>query len=81
MKTNTSLEERMVAAEAAIAQLQKQIAIFQPMNWQQPKNDKSSWMEFAGVFQDDPDFQEIMDEIRAERTSEDDSEVDPSYYL
>ena len=71
----------MAAAEAAIAQLQKQIAIFQPMNWQQPKNDKSPWMQFAGVFQGDPDFQKIMDEIRAERTSDDDSEVDPSYYL
>jgi|GEM_PF-4259877 len=25
--------------------------------------------KFAGAFQDDPDFQEIMDGIRAERTS------------
>jgi hypothetical protein len=32
-------------------------------------------------FQDDSDFQEIMDEIRAERTSDDDTEVDSSYYL
>jgi len=37
-------------------------------------------MQFAGVFQDDPDFQAIMDAIRAERLSDDDSEVDPSYY-
>ncbi|WP_034937289.1 hypothetical protein [Gloeocapsa sp. PCC 73106] len=42
---------------------------------------KPPWMKFAGVFKDDPDFQEIMEVIRAERTSDDDSEVDPSYYL
>lgn len=42
---------------------------------------KPAWMQFAGVFRDDPDFQEIMDAIRAERASDDDSEVDPSYYL
>ncbi|NJL89423.1 MAG: hypothetical protein HC916_06180 [Coleofasciculaceae cyanobacterium SM2_1_6] len=41
----------------------------------------NSWMQFAGVFRDDPDFQEIMAEIRADRTTDDDSEVDPSYYL
>jgi hypothetical protein len=35
------------------------------------------WMQFAGVFQDDADFQEIMDKIRAERTSDDDTEVYP----
>jgi hypothetical protein len=30
-------------------------------------------MKFAGIFQDDPDFLEIMQEMRAER--EDDSEI------
>ncbi|OCR01244.1 hypothetical protein BCD67_25610 [Oscillatoriales cyanobacterium USR001] len=40
-----------------------------------------AWMQFAGVFKDDPDFQEIMDGISAERNSDDDSEIDPSYYL
>ena len=38
-------------------------------------------IKFAGVFKDDSDFQEIMEAIRAERTSDDDSQVDPSYYL
>jgi hypothetical protein len=38
-------------------------------------------MKFAGVFQDDSDFAAIMESIRAERTSDDDSAVDPSYYL
>jgi putative addiction module component (TIGR02574 family) len=37
-------------------------------------------MEFVGVFQDDPDFQAIVRDILAERSSEDDSEVNLSYY-
>ncbi|BAZ13331.1 hypothetical protein NIES4071_51700 [Calothrix sp. NIES-4071] len=37
-------------------------------------------MQFAGVFKDDPDFEEVMKSIRAERTRDDNSEVDPSYY-
>jgi hypothetical protein len=38
-------------------------------------------MKFAGVFKDDSDFAAIMESIRAERTSDDNSEVDPSFYL
>jgi predicted RNase H-like HicB family nuclease len=37
-------------------------------------------MQYAGIFENDPDFQSIVNEISAERTSADDSEVDPSYY-
>jgi predicted RNase H-like HicB family nuclease len=40
-----------------------------------------TWLKFAGVFKDDPDFAAIMDELRAERESDDESEVDPAYYL
>lgn len=40
-----------------------------------------AWMKFAGIFENDPDFEEIMNSIRAERDSDDDSEVDPSCYL
>ncbi len=39
------------------------------------------WMKFTGVFKDDSDLLPIMESIRAEPTSDDDSEVDPSYYL
>jgi hypothetical protein len=42
---------------------------------------KPAWLKFAGIFQDDPDFAEIMEQLRAERESDDDSEVDPAYYL
>jgi hypothetical protein len=37
-------------------------------------------MQYAGVFKDDVDFLEIMQEIRAERDLDDESEVDLSYY-
>ncbi len=42
---------------------------------------EAAWMKFAGIFQDDAEFAEIMDELRAERESDDESEVDPAYYL
>ena len=52
------------------------------ISWDVPLQvNEPTWMQFAGVFKDDSDFKEIMDAIRAERTSNDDSEVDPSYYL
>jgi hypothetical protein len=40
-----------------------------------------AWMKFAGVFENDADFAEIMDELRAERESDDDSEVNPAVYM
>ena len=36
-------------------------------------SNKNSLMKFAGIFEDDPDFKEIMSEIRAER--EDNGEI------
>jgi hypothetical protein len=38
-------------------------------------------MQYTGIFENDLDFQAIVSEITAERTSEDESEVDSSYYL
>jgi predicted RNase H-like HicB family nuclease len=72
--------------EEAIAQLQstflEQLSHIEAISWNVPLSaSPPSWMQFAGVFQNDPDFQEIMDGIRSERTSDDDTEVDPSYYL
>ncbi|HBB31961.1 MAG TPA: hypothetical protein DDZ80_28975 [Cyanobacteria bacterium UBA8803] len=51
MATNTSLEERMAAVEAAIAELQKQVANPQPINWLQ---------QITGSFKDEPAFEEIL---------------------
>ena len=41
---------------------------------------ESPWLKYAGMFKDDPDFAEIAAAIRAERDSDDESEVDPSVY-
>jgi hypothetical protein len=38
----------------------------------QPPNSKNPLMRFAGIFQDDPDFMEIMKEIIAEREQDSD---------
>jgi hypothetical protein len=72
--------------EAAISQLQKsfldRLQNIEAIDWDVPTEGLNpNWIKYAGVFRDDEDFQEIMDEIRAERSSDDDSEVDSSYYL
>jgi len=41
---------------------------------------ENPWVKFAGMFENDPDWAEIAAAIRAERESDDDSEVDPSVY-
>ncbi|NCS09879.1 MAG: hypothetical protein GPJ08_01360 [Microcystis aeruginosa G13-09] len=72
--------------EEAISQLQttfiEQISQIETISWTTPLDNPSpNWREFAGIFENDADFQEIMDTLQAERTLDDDSEVDPSYYL
>lgn len=72
--------------EDAISQLQttflERLSHIEAISWNVPLDASApTWMQFAGVFQDDPDFQEIMNEIRSQRTSDDDTEVDSSYYL
>jgi hypothetical protein len=72
--------------ETAIVQLQsiflKRLQHIEAISWEVPfPLSEPTWKQFAGVFENDRDFQEIMEEIRAERTSDDNSEVDPSYYL
>jgi hypothetical protein len=71
--------------ESAISQLQanfiERLKRLEAISWNVPVNASDSMgMEFVGVFQDDPDFQAISRDLLAERASEDDSEVDPSYY-
>ena len=53
-----------------------------PLEIQVPYNQISEnpWVKFAGIFKDDVYFSQIADAIRAERESEDDTEVDPSVY-
>jgi hypothetical protein len=49
--TNTSLEERLAAVEAAIAELKKQITPNQPTNWLE---------QITGSFKDDSAFEEVL---------------------
>jgi hypothetical protein len=58
MATNTSLEERIAVVEAAITELQKQVATPQPTNWLQ---------QITGSFKDEPAFEEVLAYGRAIR--------------
>jgi hypothetical protein len=58
MATNISLEERLAAVEAAIAELQEQVTISQPTNWLQ---------QITGSFKDEPAFEEVLTYGRAIR--------------
>ncbi|NES17519.1 MAG: hypothetical protein F6K41_00830 [Symploca sp. SIO3E6] len=58
MIPNTSLEERLAAVEAMIAELQKKIADPQPANWLQ---------QITGSFKDEPAFEEVLAYGRAIR--------------
>lgn len=51
MAPNTSLEERLAAVEAAISQLQQQVATSQPTNWLQ---------QITGSFKDEPAFEDVL---------------------
>lgn len=42
----------------------------------QPNSTQKSWMKYAGVFKDDPDFAEIAERLRAERREEDDESAE-----
>jgi hypothetical protein len=71
--------------ESAIAQIREGAADllsrieFLPLEIPAEKLD-SPWIKYAGMFQDDPDFAEIAAAMRAERSIDDDTEVDPSVY-
>ena len=72
--------------EEAIAQIQatflERLKNIEAISWNVPiQTSEPSWMKFAGVFKDDSDFAAIRSSIRDERTSDDNSEIDPSYYL
>ncbi len=51
MTTNTSLERRLAAVEAAIAKLQKQVGTPESNNWLQ---------QTTGSFKDEPAFEEVL---------------------
>ncbi len=72
-------EEAITQVQAAFLERLKHI---EAISWDVPvQANQPAWMKFAGIFKDDPDFKEVMESIRAERTKDDDSEVDPEYYM
>jgi hypothetical protein len=62
MSTNTSLEERLASVEAAVTELQKQVAVSQPTNWLQ---------QITASFKDEPAFEEVLAYGRAIRQGDD----------
>ena len=51
MSTNSSIEERLAAVEAALTELQKKVAAPVPNNWLQ---------KITGSFKDEPAFDEVL---------------------
>jgi hypothetical protein len=58
MATSTSLEERLTAVEAAIAELRKQATTSQATDWLQ---------QITGSFRDEPAFEDVLNYGRAIR--------------
>jgi hypothetical protein len=58
MAPNISLEERLAAVEAVVAELQQQITAPQPTNWLK---------QITGSFKDEPAFEEVLAYGRAIR--------------
>ncbi|HAZ46789.1 MAG TPA: hypothetical protein DDW76_21540 [Cyanobacteria bacterium UBA11369] len=86
VKAETREAAIMLRIAIANAQIQatflERLKNMEAISWNVPiQTSEPNWMKFAGVFKDDADFAAIMESIRAERNSDDDSEVDPSYYL
>lgn len=51
-----------------------------PLEIRLPHEKPDRRAKYAGIFENDPDFAEIARELRAERESDDESEVDPTLY-
>lgn len=61
MSKNTSVEQRLAAVEAAVVDLQKQLADSQSPNWLQ---------QVTGSFKDEPAFEEVLAYGRAIRQAD-----------
>ena len=61
MSTSISIEQRLAVVEAAVAQLQKQLAEPQTANWLQ---------QIRGSFKDEPAFDEVLAYGRAIRQAD-----------
>lgn len=86
VKAKTREEAIMLRIAIANAQIQatflERLKNMEALSWNVPiQTSEPSWIKFAGVFKDDADFAAIIESIRAERTSDNEEEVAPSYYL
>ncbi|KYC44095.1 hypothetical protein WA1_02850 [Scytonema hofmannii PCC 7110] len=61
MSTNISVEERLAVVEAAVIELQKQLAASESTNWLQ---------QVTGSFKDEPAFEEVLAYGRAIRQAD-----------
>jgi len=62
MPTDVSIEERLAAVEAAVAELQRQLAAARPT---------PNWLEqVTGSFKDEPAFDEVLEYGRAIRAAD-----------
>ena len=61
MSTNISVDQRLAAVEAAVVDLQKQLADSQSLNWLQ---------QVTGSFKDEPAFEEVLAYGRAIRQAD-----------
>lgn len=75
---SSNREDAIVQIRADAQALFDRIEIL-PLELDLPQSE-SPWLKYAGMFKDDPDFAEIAAAIRAERDSDDESEVDPAMY-
>ena len=72
-------EKALTHIKTAFLERLKQI---QALSWDVPiESLEPIWMQFAGIFKDDLDFKSVIETIQKERSGNDNSEVDPSYYL
>jgi hypothetical protein len=61
MSTPTSVEQRLALVEAAIVELQKQVAPPQSLNWLQ---------QITGSFKDEPAFDQVLEYGRSLRQAD-----------
>ncbi|BAS55598.1 hypothetical protein Q2T42_07725 [Leptolyngbya boryana CZ1] len=74
---------RELAIEALKTALLDHVKDAEAFTWQLPiynSDENPAWLNFAGIFKDNADFAEIVEEIQAARESWGDEEMDESEY-
>lgn len=77
-------KSRELAIDSLKATLLEQVQDAEALAWRLPVNQSEkepSWLKFAGMFKDNADFTEIVEEIRATRNVCGDEMMDESEYI